>query len=275
MELTILVDNTCNTRNLKAEAGLSIYIEDDTKKILLDTGASPLFLENAEKLGINLLDITDLILSHGHYDHTWGLPHLVNLYAKDNSPRQSVPNLIAHPLAFNRRIRGEQEMGINIQESVLNKYFTIRKSNVPVWLTDKLVFMGEITRNFAFEGRLTIGEIIIDNGCEPDYMIDDSALVYKAQEGLVIITGCSHSGICNIVEQAKTVCQDNRILSIIGGLHLRKPTSEQINGTMEYMKNNAVKNLYACHCTDFGSRVQLTQLDSFKEANVGLKLSYT
>lgn len=274
MELTILVDNTTTTRNLQAEAGLSIYIEDGTKKILLDTGASSLFLENADKLGINLLDITDLVLSHGHHDHTWGLNHLVELCAKTGSSRQTAPKLIAHPLAFNRRVRGEQEMGITISDSNLAEYFVIHKSKTPLWLTDKLVFLGEIARKITFEGKQTIGEILTDEGIQPDYMKDDSALIYKAKEGLVIITGCSHSGICNIAEQAKAVCQDKRIFSIIGGLHLRKPSAEQINGTIEYIKKNAVKNLYACHCTDFGSRIQLAQLESFKEASVGLRITY-
>ncbi len=81
MQITVLVENTTNIRDFKAEAGLSLYIEDHNDKILFDTGVSSLFLENAMQLDINLLKTNYIVLSHGHYDHTWGLKHLRNLYA--------------------------------------------------------------------------------------------------------------------------------------------------------------------------------------------------
>lgn len=274
MKITVLVDNTTTMRDLKAESGFSLYIEDQSTKILFDTGCSTLFLENAHKLGINLLEAQYIVLSHGHYDHTWGLKHLHNLHRNINTISNVKPILLTHPLSFNQRTRGNIEMGCDITETELLTSFTIKKSITPVWITDQLVFLGEIKRTFSYEGNHTIGHIIKDGPPIPDYMEDDTALVYKSNQGIVIITGCSHSGICNIVEQAKEVCQDDRIVAIIGGLHLRKPPTQQLNSTIAYLQQANVEKLYACHCTDQPSRIALAQLGNLQDITVGTTLEY-
>ncbi len=274
MKLTVLVDNTTNTRDFKAEAGFSLYIEDQETSILFDTGSSSLFLENAHKIGIDLSKVGYIVLSHGHYDHTWGLKHLLNMYKNVNSLPASKAIFLTHPLAFNQRTKDNKEMGCNVTETELTDFFSIKKSKVPVWITDKLVFLGEIERNFPYEGNHTIGQIIKNGIAAPDSMEDDTALAYKSSQGLIIITGCSHSGICNIVEQAKKICQDERIVAIIGGLHLRKPPIEQLSGTIAYLRQANVQQLYACHCTDQPSRIALAQLGNLQEVGVGLTLEF-
>lgn len=274
MKLTLLVDNTTNTRDLKAEAGFSLYIEDQSTNILFDTGCSALFLENAHKLGIDLSKAEYVVLSHGHYDHSWGLKHLLNMYQSVNATSTAKPILLTHPLSFNQRTKDSNEMGCNIAEAELIDFFGVHKSKDPVWITDKLVFLGEIERKFSYEGNHTIGQIIKNGIVVPDSMEDDTALAYKSSQGLVIITGCSHSGICNIVEQAKQICQDDRVLAIIGGLHLRKPPTEQLNGTIAYLQQANVQQLYACHCTDQPSRIALAQLGNLQETTVGTTLEY-
>ncbi|AJQ29075.1 MBL fold metallo-hydrolase [Pelosinus fermentans] len=274
MRLTILVDNTANMRDLKAESGFSLYIEDQSTKILFDTGCSALFMENAHKLGINLREADYIILSHGHYDHTWGLKHLLHLYLTADTPHSSNPILLTHPLSFSHRTKDGKNMGCNVSEEELMSSFTIHKSKTPLWISKQLVFLGEIERKFPHEGNQTIGQIIKNGIAVIDSMEDDTALAYKSSQGLVIITGCSHSGICNIVEQAKEICQDDRVLSIIGGLHLRKPSIEQLNGTITYLRQTNVRKLYACHCTDQPSRIALAQLGNLCETTVGLTLEY-
>lgn len=273
MQLTVLVDNTTNKQNLKAEAGLSLYIKDNETIILFDTGESSLFLENAELLGINVFDVNYVVLSHGHHDHSWGLNHLLQ---KDRySPlRHSAPILLAHPLAFHSRIKENRELGLNIPIENLANFFTISKSALPVWITDRIVFLGQIQRQFTYEGTHSIGQIMTENGIENDFMYDDTALAYKSSQGLVIITGCSHSGISNIVEQAKVICKDDRIHTIIGGFHLRNPSYEQLSGTLDYLNKANVQTLYACHCTDLSSRIFLAQLGNLKEVTVGLTLEF-
>ncbi|MBN1222691.1 MAG: MBL fold metallo-hydrolase, partial [Candidatus Aminicenantes bacterium] len=111
-------------------------------------------------------------------------------------------------------------------------------------------------------------------GVEPDRLLDDTALAYKSPQGLVVITGCSHSGICNIVEQAKRLCKEERILDIVGGLHLLNPSIEQLQGTLEYMKHLNPKEMHACHCTDLNSKIALSRVANLKEVGVGLILEY-
>jgi 7,8-dihydropterin-6-yl-methyl-4-(beta-D-ribofuranosyl)aminobenzene 5'-phosphate synthase len=104
--------------------------------------------------------------------------------------------------------------------------------------------------------------------------MDDSALVYCSTKGLVIITGCSHSGICNIIEQAKKVCNENRVIDVIGGFHLLNPEKKQLEGTLEYFKKLQPETLHACHCTDLNSKIALSKVSNIQEVGVGLTLNY-
>jgi len=274
MRLTVMVDNNTNKRNLKAEAGLSFYIEDGATKILFDTGESALFIENAAKIGLNLGQLDYIVLSHGHFDHSGGLKSLLSLYTTSGQASRSKPIFLAHPLVFSRRVRDNLELGCEVAEAELENVFSVHKSNASVWITENLVFLGEIDRNLKFEGNKPIGQIF-QNGCAvPDYICDDTALAFKSEQGLVIITGCSHSGICNIVEQAKQVCKDDRILAIIGGFHLKTAFQEQLKGTISYLKQAQVNKLYAGHCTDQLSKIALAELGNLGEVFVGLSLEY-
>jgi 7,8-dihydropterin-6-yl-methyl-4-(beta-D-ribofuranosyl)aminobenzene 5'-phosphate synthase len=147
-------------------------------------------------------------------------------------------------------------------------------SREPVTLTDRLVFLGEIARTNDFEGRAPIGKTLEGGVEEDDFLIDDSALAYKSPEGLVIITGCSHAGICNIVEQARRVCGDDRVVDIIGGFHLLDPPAEQLQGTIAYMESLRPASVHACHCTDLRSKIALSRVVNLEEVGIGLTLAY-
>ena len=115
--------------------------------------------------------------------------------------------------------------------------------------------------------------MIVDENAVDDYVMDDTALVYKSEEGLYIITGCSHSGICNIVEYAKKICKDNRVLGIIGGFHLFELT-ERVEKTIDYLNKNDLRELYPCHCTSFAVRAEIHKALSVKEVGVGLEINW-
>ena len=278
MKLTVLVDNnTLIDRYFLAEPGISLYIEQGGKRILLDVGYSDVFIKNAQKMNIDLRTLDYVVLSHGHLDHTWGLDPLVRLYTEsdiEGIPHKR-PAVLAHPLAFFSKIVGDgNEIGSLISQDKLSKHFAIKLSKDPIWLTERVLFLGQIERKNDFECKKPIGSIMKPGGEEPDYLYDDTALVYKSPQGLVIITGCSHSGICNIVEQAKKLCKEERIIDIIGGLHLLDPLKEQLQGTLEYMKKLNPKQMHACHCTDLNSKIALSKVVNLKEAGVGLVLEY-
>lgn len=256
---------------------MSYFIEEGSTSVLFDVGYSDAYIINAGKLNLNLLKIDFLVLSHAHLDHTWGLDSLLKLYteAKIESIPYKPPKLIAHPTIFETRSdENLNEIGCIISQSKLEKHFQIELHKKPFWLTEKLVFLGEVERSNDYEGKLPVGYIHINGKMKPDFVIDDSALVYKAKKGLVIITGCSHSGICNIVEYAKKVCGEDRILDIIGGFHLLNPSERQLSATVNYFKKLKIHKLHPCHCVDLNSKIALSKVASLEEVGVGLVINY-
>jgi 7,8-dihydropterin-6-yl-methyl-4-(beta-D-ribofuranosyl)aminobenzene 5'-phosphate synthase len=272
MRLTVLVDNQA-ARNLYAEWGLSIFIAADGQRILLDVGASDLFLTNAARLQVDLLDLDYLILSHGHWDHTWGLDGLLKLYLLRELPVEKRPTLIAHPVALTPKFRDNgSEYGALLHESLLARNLKTNLVKEPVWLSDNLVYLGEIERKI--EPERVMGKTVSSIGLTGDYLWDDTALAYQLPQGLVIITGCSHSGICNIVRQAQIICNEERIIDIVGGFHLLNPAPDRLQETIAFLKKVNPGQLHPCHCTDLHSKIALQQAAPVKEVGCGLELNY-
>jgi 7,8-dihydropterin-6-yl-methyl-4-(beta-D-ribofuranosyl)aminobenzene 5'-phosphate synthase len=278
VRLSVILDNsTFIDRYLLAEPGVSFFIEDGDARILFDAGYSDVVVANAQAMGIDLLDLHRVVLSHGHLDHTWGLVALLRLGAAAAKRGQPVrrPGLVAHPLALASRRRGDRsEIGSLLSEAKLSRHFDLELSRTPVALTERLLFLGEIPRRTDFEGQSPLGTVSLPSGEEDDYVLDDSALVYRSPNGLVVITGCSHAGICNIVAYAKEVCGDDRIVDIIGGLHLLDPGEAQLAGTVEYLRAVGPRQVHACHCTDLRSKIALAEAVPLAEVGVGLQLEY-
>jgi 7,8-dihydropterin-6-yl-methyl-4-(beta-D-ribofuranosyl)aminobenzene 5'-phosphate synthase len=276
MKLTVLVDNkTLVDRYFHAEPALSFFIEVDNKKILFDTGYSDIFIHNAEKMEIKLANTDIIALSHGHNDHTWGLNHFIQYFTERALKKQIVKKtiLVAHPMTLQPKIYDNSiVIGNILSPDILSEMFKLQLSRKPVPLTENLIFLGEIDRNNNFEAKNPIGQIFEDGVKKDDYLLDDSALVYRSAKGLVIITGCSHAGICNIIEKAKNVCGDNRIISIIGGLHLLNPSSLQLQETIKYLAELKPESIYACHCTDLKSKIELSKVVNVKEVGSGFVL---
>jgi 7,8-dihydropterin-6-yl-methyl-4-(beta-D-ribofuranosyl)aminobenzene 5'-phosphate synthase len=242
---------------------------------LLDTGASGLFLENANRLGISLTDLDYLVLSHGHWDHTWGLPSLIQYYLTSQIPVAQRPCLTAHPLVTAPKFRDNgSEFGIWFPETTLTRQFRTEYSSKPKWLTENLLFLGAITRKTAFENRRPLGKCGQQGILTADYLVEDTALAYRTDHGLVIITGCSHCGICNIIEQAREVCGEGRIVDVIGGFHLLNSDTDQIQATVAYFQKLNPTEIHPCHCTDLQAKIALAQTMSVKEVAVGLQLKY-
>lgn len=278
MKITVLMDNNALiSRYFVSEPGFSLFIECEDIKILFDTGCTDAFIQNANRMRLNLLDIDYLVLSHGHLDHTWGLQPLMLKYTENKlmNKKMKPPTLIAHPFAFNQKY-GQNNVikGIYLQEEFIKSMFSVNLSKEPVWISDKLVFLGEIPRNIEFEAKYPIGTTKIGDSVIEDYVLDDSALAYISENGLVIITGCSHSGICNITEYAKKVTGIDKVSDIIGGFHLQNPDPEQLEGTKDYLATLNLRGLYPCHCTDLQSKIEIAKKMDIKEVGVGMRLEF-
>jgi 7,8-dihydropterin-6-yl-methyl-4-(beta-D-ribofuranosyl)aminobenzene 5'-phosphate synthase len=226
-----------------AQHGFSVFIEAGLN-ILFDTGATDVFIHNARLLGIDLNTTDWIVLSHGHWDHTNGLASLHTSEKK---------NLLVHPAAFvdRRRSSGEYN-GIYCSRDEIAEKFHLIPANDPYPITDSIYYLGEIPRLNDFESQKTAFFYVDQGKRYSDFILDDTALAIETERGLVIITGCSHAGICNIVEYAKQVtCQDN-VFAVLGGFHLLGD-SVQLQKTVEYFKKDKIEYLYPMHCTDLAS----------------------
>ncbi len=104
-------------------------------------------------------------------------------------------------------------------------------------------------------------------------MEDEIAVAYKSKGGLIISNSCSHRGICNTIDYAKSVCQDTRIADVICGFHLQNPGDEVLYGTVQYFVENRPISLHPCHCTDLRSKVALSKVANTQETGSGLVLN--
>ncbi len=265
MKLRVLVDNhTYIDEYYLGEPGLSYYIEDNDARILFDTGYSDVFIHNGKKMGIDFATVNTVVFSHGHNDHTRGFQFL---------DKESMENLhiYAHEDCFNHKVDGEEDIGAPFRRQEISRLGHLHFCCGPTKISEHITFLGEIPQINDFELRKVIGQQRKNRHWEDDLVLDDSALVFHNNEGLFIITSCSHGGICNIIEYAKRVCHEDRILGIIGGFHLFE-VDEQVNKTVEYFKDNQVKDIYPCHCVSFQVKAKINESIKINEVGVGLTI---
>ncbi len=272
MKLTVLVDNnTIIDRYYFAEPAVSYWIEDSNKRILFDVGYSDVFIKNARILNLDLKKADYIVLSHGHFDHTGGIEPYIHFAGK----RSKSVELVAHPLAFNKKIHeGFGDIGTRKRKEEMRKYFNLKLSKKPLWLTENLCFLGQIPRVNEYEAKQPLGMVIKNNRKYSDYLMDDSALAYKSKNGLVVITGCAHSGIANTIEYAKKVCNMDKILDIIGGFHLLNTKIKVLQRTVKYLKDCKIAEFHPCHCTDLKAKIELGKYFTIQEVGSGLVLEY-
>lgn len=267
MKLKVLVDNnTFIDQYYFGEPAWCCYIEESGKKILLDAGYSDIFLKNAELMGINLGDISTLVISHGHNDHTWGMPYLFDRHD------MSKVDLVAAPGCFDPKRFENLEIGSPFSKDELAQKVNLIETDIPYDITDNLVFLGTIPDIFDFEKRLVIGEKQINGKWIEDTNMEDSALALKTDKGLVIITACSHSGICNITEYAKEVCDDKRIRGVIGGFHLFD-VDERLEKTTDYLAAQNPEFMYPAHCVSLAAKIYMSKKLPVGEVGVNFELN--
>jgi 7,8-dihydropterin-6-yl-methyl-4-(beta-D-ribofuranosyl)aminobenzene 5'-phosphate synthase len=267
MKLKVLVDNnTFIDEYYLGEPAVSYYIEDEDTKILFDTGYSEAFLKNAKNMKIDLRKIDKIAISHGHNDHTGGIKALFE------NMESSEVQLVAHTECFEKKVCDQEFIESSMTKEELEKVCHLKLTKSPIKLSKNITFLGEIPESNDFEKRKAIGQCYQRGEMRDDMVKDDTAIVYKSEKGLFIVTGCSHSGICNIIEYAKVVCQEEKICGVIGGFHLFE-VNEQLDKTIQYFKENSIALLYPCHCVSLRAKIEIGKNIPIQEVGVGLEIN--
>lgn len=248
LRITTLSDNTAGLGGFLAEWGLSIMIEKDNLSVLFDCGQSISAACNADILGINLAQTESIILSHGHYDHTGGLFHVLRKMHKNI-------DVIAHPDIWaakysHRKGQDSRYIGIpHCREELESMGARFTLSREPVNITDNIVTTGEIPMVNDYEDIATNLQVKTAGSFQQDSLMDDQALIIKTGAGLVIILGCAHRGVINTIHHARQITGIDKIHAVMGGCHLISASEERLKRTIEALKETGVQRLGVSHCT--------------------------
>ena len=269
MKLTVLVDNhTYIDRYYLGEPAVSYLVEDGERVILFDAGYSDVFLENAHRMGIDLSRVTDIVLSHGHNDHTGGLPAFFARFRQD-------VRLTAHPGALLPKQVEGLSVGSSLSLEQAQERAAVKLLTKPYALSERVTFLGEIPRVYPFERERAVGEAQSACGCcwEEDALLDDTALALNVPDGVFVVTGCAHAGVCNTVAHAKAVTGRARVLGVLGGFHLFE-AGEALGKTISTLQELGVERVYPAHCTSLAVKSAFFDAMETHEVGVGLTLEW-
>jgi len=256
IKITTLSEDTANYGFL-AEWGLSVLVEADGVRVLLDTGLSFSAVHNAQLMGIDLSTIDCIVLSHGHADHTGGLRDVLKIKGE--------VEVIAHPDIWSAKYvqRGQQTVRYNgipfLREELESLGARFNLVREPVYITDSILTTGEIPMSSGYE-RTDNNIFVKEAGTlHPDPLADDLALIIDTDFGLVIILGCAHRGIINTVRHAQNLTAKELVHTVIGGTHLFRASEERIEKTVSDLKEIGIQKLGVSHCTGFNASARLAE----------------
>ena len=251
---------------------LELKAETCEKRILYDTNsaAAPI-LHNLEIMGKSLKGVDTIFLSHCHYDHSDGLPGILE------SLGRPVP-VIAHTEIFRPCFEinadGIRHIGIvgNSREQLEKKGAIFTLTDSPLNLMTGVTTSGEIERLTPFE-ELEDLYTTIDGQVTQDHERDDGAIILNFKEGLVIVAGCCHAGIVNTMNQAKKITGVDKIYAVIGGLHFQDASEEKVARSVEALKE--VDWVFAGHCTGFDGMCRIANMkgDRFRAIHTGIVIN--
>mgnify|MGYP005843919757 CR=1 FL=1 len=264
-QITVLTDNRA-AEGLTAEHGLSLWIEAGGVHILFDAGQSAAFAENAHQLGVDIEQADALVISHGHYDHTGGVPAALT--------RSQSLEVYAHPEATQPRcsIRGGSAKSVGMPDKTRAALSRLPAGRL-IWITRPLLLAegvglsGAVPRRTTFED--TGGPFFLDeHGAVPDPLNDDLALWIDTHEGLVVCVGCCHAGLINTLLHIQELNNGRRIRALIGGFHLLNAGRERMEQTLTALKALAPDLIAPCHCTG-DAAVEALQAEFGKNVTLG------
>lgn len=243
VQITVLVDNVAWRPDLQAEHGLSLWIEYGGKRVLWDTGQGGVLSANAQSLGVDLAQADSIALSHGHYDHSGGLPFVLSVAPK--------ADIWSHPSATLCRFsRKESVHPVGMPPQAVESLHGRPVHWIKTWTSihEGVFLTGAIPRKTPYED--TGGAFFLDADCRiPDTLPDDQALVAQSSKGLVVILGCAHSGVVNTLDYVRQKMSGQPVYAVIGGMHLSKASQERLDFTVQALKKYDIQIVLPLHCT--------------------------
>jgi 7,8-dihydropterin-6-yl-methyl-4-(beta-D-ribofuranosyl)aminobenzene 5'-phosphate synthase len=273
LRFTILVDDSPGNEDLRSAHGLSVWIEADHLRVLFDTGPGTIALENARRLGLEPAEIDVVAISHGHNDHTGGLPETLAACQK--------AHLFLHPAALRERYSRSADGAVRAAGFPLGagELFATRKeyvhwTNAVTHLQPAVFMTGEIPRTLPPEAPA--GRFFLDAECRaPDTLLDDQALAFETADGVVVFLGCSHAGVSNTLSCALRASRSGRLRAIVGGMHLSEASPEAVALLADEIEKLHPQLICPCHCTGNAARESLRRRfpDAFFELRTGSSLT--
>jgi len=254
MKITVIADNYVDKPCLTAEHGFSCLIETSDKKILFDTGQGGALLKNMHSLNI-AKDIDMIVLSHGHYDHTGGLAMYMDELAEYSA------DIYASRFIFEKHLKktdsGFDYIGFPSDMNTVESKYKIHFNEALTEISGNIYLSGPVKRFVFFDSdKLLYTEI--DGEYEKDYFRDEQYLVVKEENGIHIVTGCTHSGAVNLLLDAKEKFKGEKVLSLTGGLHLFRSDNAEVEQTVRFLSKEHMK-IYTGHCTGLDAFYQMKQ----------------
>lgn len=276
IDLTILCENSVEKVSpvgLLGEHGFACHLRTEQGDYLFDTGGVQTLIANSTKLNINLQKLAAIILSHGHRDHSGGLQQVL---AKTGE----IP-VYGHPELFDLRHsnNGPQRRPIGIpwpKASLEQQGAKFQLARQPQQMAKGLTLSGEIPRIHSIEKGDPNLEVTSATGqSHRDPVNDDNSLFIESPKGLIILLGCAHAGLLNIIDYACKITGHQKIHMLIGGTHLKYSQPQQLEATLKRLAEIDIDHIGVAHCTGFRPTQRLAACFGEKlfHASVGTKIS--